>query len=547
MKRLASLIVVLSILATLGLWAGGTGEGDPAAGAGRAAAEAKRELRVTFAWPTYIDPAVGSDFSSSSSFVNLYDTLVYPTADGQVVPHLAERWEASQDGLTWTFYLRKGVKFHDGSELTAEDVVFSMDRLITIGEGYGYLFAGRVSRSEAVDRYTVRFHMSAPYGPFLTTLVKLYVLNADQVMANIKAGGPYGRFGDYGKEYLLTHDCGSGPYKVKEARLEEYLLMERFDDYWGEFVANAPQEVKFIGTTEAITVRTMMSRRELEISDQWQSLEALRSLDNIEGIDIATMYLGTMFYFMVHTKKAPTDDVHFRRAMAWAFDYDKVTKDLFPGSRMAQGPVAPGFPGHDPEFTKYTRNLEKARAELARSKYAGRLADFPVQLHWIAEVPDEEKAALLFLSNMNDIGIKVNIVKVPWMSVVEEMSNIDTSPNIVTIFVSPHYAEAGSLLMSRFHSNSAPTWEQNEWLLDPNMDAMLEAAIGTIDREERFAKYRQIQRKLDEIVPSLHMFEQAQKHAYQSYIDWPAAKGNSIPVMGYDFAARFIGVQPDKK
>jgi peptide/nickel transport system substrate-binding protein len=323
--------------------------------------------------------------------------------------------------------------------------------------------------------------------------------------------------------------------------------MERFPDYWGEFVANAPEEVKFIGTTEAITVRTLMSRKELEISDQWQSLEALESLSNMEGVEVATMYLGTMFYYMVHTKKAPTDDVHFRKAMAWAFDYEMVTTDLFPGSRVPQGPVPPGFPGHDPNFTKYERNLAKAKAELAKSKYADKLDDYPVELHWIAEVPDEEKAALLFLSNMNEIGIKVNIVKVPWMSVVEEMSNIDTSPNIVTIFVSPHYAEAGSLLESRYHSNSSASWEQNEWLQDPVIDGMIESAITTIDRDQRFQVYRDLQQKLDQIAPSLYLFEQAQKHAYQSYIDWPSARGESIPVMGYDFAARFIQVFPEKK
>jgi len=95
------------------------------------AAEAKRELRVTFAWPTYIDPAVGSDFSSSSSFVNLYDTLVYPTPDGQITPHVAERWEVSEDGLTWTFYLRKGVKFHNGDELTAEEIEIAVAEMDT--------------------------------------------------------------------------------------------------------------------------------------------------------------------------------------------------------------------------------------------------------------------------------------------------------------------------------------------------------------------------------------------------------------------------------
>jgi peptide/nickel transport system substrate-binding protein len=148
---------------------------------------------------------------------------------------------------------------------------------------------------------------------------------------------------------------------------------------------------------------------------------------------------------------------------------------------------------------------------------------------------------------MADVGIKVNIVKTPWLSVVEEMSNIDTSPNIVTVFVSPHYAEAGSLLESRYHSNSAATWEQNEWLQDKNLDRMIDDAISTIDREKRFAKYREIQQKLDAICPSLYLFEQAQRQAYQSsYVKWYAAEGKSVPIMGYDFAARFIEVFPER-
>jgi peptide/nickel transport system substrate-binding protein len=539
MKRFVYLCVLLTILSVCILWIGSEQA---------VAQESKRELRVTFAWPTYIDPAVGSDYSSSSSFVNLYDTLVYPTPDGDIKPHVAESWDVSEDGLTWTFYLRKGVKFHNGNELTAADVAFNMDRLTTIGEGYGYLFQGQVKSSEVVDQYTVKFTLREPYGPFLTTLVRLYILNKEEVMTNIETPGSYGDLGDYGKKYLLTHDCGSGPYKLKEMRLEEYLLMEKFDGYWGEIAPNAPDEVKFIGTTEAITVKTMMARQELEISDQWQTSESLNSLDELEGVDIATLYTGGLFYFMMHTKKAPTDDVHFRKAMSLAVDYQSMIDQVFPGSRPVNGPIATDFPGHNPDLPLYERDLDKAKEELAQSQYADQLAQYPVEVHWCAEVPDEEKAALLFMSNMAEVGIQVKVVKTPWLSMVEETATAETSPNIETIFVSPHYAEAGSLLESRYHSKSAPTWEQNEWLLDKELDAMIDGAIATIDREERFAKYREIQAKLVAICPSLCLFEQAEKHAYQStYIDWPAAKGEVIPVMGYAFDARFIQVYPEKK
>lgn len=538
MRKHAYIFVFLMVLPALILWTGGE----------RAQAAAKRELRVTFSWPTYIDPAVGSDFSSSASFVNLYDTLVYPTPKGDVIPHVSERWEASKDGLTWTFYLRKGVKFHDGTELTAEDVAFSMDRLLAIGEGYAYLFQGRVKRSEVVGKYTVRFHMSQPYGPFLAAIVRLYILNKDQVMAHIKTPGPYGKFGDYAKEYLLTHDCGSGPYEVKEMRLEEYLLMEKFNDYWGKFAPNAPHEVKFIGTTEPVTVRTMVARRELEISDQWQTTEAQKTLDAIEGVDLITLYLGSVFYYMIHTRKPPTDDVHFRKALSLAMDY-KTIYEIYPGARPMRGPVPTGFPGDNPKIPENRRDLEKAKEEMKKSKYYGKLDQYPVEVHWVADVPDEEKAALLFMSNMAEIGIKVNVVKTPWLSMVEKTADQELSPNIATIYVAPHYAEAGSLLESRYHSKSAATWEQNEWLLDSKIDTMIDDSIATIDREERFKKYRDIQEKIVELCPSLYLYEQPRIHAYQSaYIDWPATKeGEGIKVMGYNFDCRFIQVYPEKK
>jgi len=509
---------------------------------------AERPFRTTWAWPTYIDPAVGSDFSSSVALLNLYDTLIYPDVDGNPQAHVAKSWETSSDKLIWTFHLNSGIKFHDGSELTAEDVKFSMDRLMTIGEGYAFLFLGKVVKTEVIDKYTVVFHLKEPFGPFLSSLYRLYIVNKDLVMANIKKPGPYEEMGDYCKQYLLTHDAGSGPYTVKEFPLEEHLLMVLNPDYWLQIDPNAPDEFKMIGTTEAVTIRTLMSRRELEISDQWQTLEALEALDKISEIEVSGYFPGTEFYYMMHTKKPPTDDIHFRKALAWAMDYKVVVDKLFPGSIQSKGPVPQTVPGADPTLFQYSRNLEKAKEELKQSKYYEQLEKYPVSVHWCAEVPDEEKVALLFMSNMADIGINVEVVKVPWMSMVEECASMEASPNIVTIFDSAHYPEAGSILESRYKSESANTWEQNEWLLDPVLDAKIDDAVKTIDRTERFAKYGNIQHYIVDLCPTLFMFDQIEKHAYQKgYIDWPAAQGKSTPIMGYNFAGRLIKIYPDKR
>jgi len=503
----------------------------------------KRVLRISFSWPTYIDPAVGSDFSSSSSLCNLYDTLVFPTTEGGVDPHVADSWETSADGLTWTFHLREGIKFHNGSELTASDVAFSMNRMLEIGEGYAYVFLGTVESTTAPDDYTVQFKLAKPSGIFLISLVRLYIADEEEVMDNIVTPGPYGDNGDYGKEYLLTHDAGSGPYTVKEFPLEEYLLMEKYDDWFGEFHPNAPDEVKFIGTTEPATVRTLMSRGELEITDQWQPIEALEALDEMEGVDVAAFLTLTEFYYMMHTQKPPTDDIHFRRAMAYAFDYEAAVALEWPGTQQSRGPVPIITAGHNPDVFVFQRDLDKAREELALSPYADALDDYPVEVHWITDVPAEEKWALLFQANMADIGINVEVVSTPWTAVVEETGDIETSPHIVTIYVSADFPEAGSLLKVRYHSDAAPTWSQNEWLLDDELDQMIEDSLTTVDEEERYAKYRDLQDYIMDLCPSLFLYDQVQKQAYRSdYVDFPAARGEVIPLMGLVFFAPKIGV-----
>src|SRR4030066_329799 len=367
----------------------------------------KRVLRISFSWPDRIDPAVGNDFASSTSLANLYDTLIFPNAKGGVDPWLATSWDISADGLIYTFHLREGVKFHDGSLLKASDVVYSYNRIKTIGEGYGYLVTTGVQSVSASDDSTVVITVEKPSSLFLPSLVRLYVASEAIVKANTKAEGPYAENGDYGKEWLQTHDAGSGPYMVKEFPLEQYLLMEKFNDWWGEFNPKAPDEVRFIGTTEAVTIRTLMQNKELEITDQWQSLEAYGALQKIEGVTVAPIPTLSAFYYMVNNKKPPTDDVHCRKAIDYAFDYPTSLTLEWPGVKQMIAPVPATLAGVDPSIPYYTYDVDKAKAELAQCQYAQELDKYPVVLNWVSEVPDEEKYAPLFQANMADIGMKV--------------------------------------------------------------------------------------------------------------------------------------------
>jgi len=510
-------------------------------------------IRSTEDWPTYIDPAVGSSFSCSISIVNIYDSLVFPNPDGSVRPHLATSWDVSKDGLTYTFHLRKGVKFHNGDEVTAEDVEFSLQRLMTIGEGFAYLYTGVVDSVKALDKYTVQIKLSKPFGPFVLSLVRLYIVNKDQVLANIRKPGPYGELGDYGKQWLLTNDAGSGPYMAKEVKMEEYVLFEKFDDYWGGWEANAPDYFHLSGAVEPVTVRTAMARREQEITDELQPLENYRQMEKMEGVELSVRHNGHNLNIMLHTKKPPTDCIHFRKALAYCLDYDTVVTNIYPYSKQSRGPVPFNLPGHEPTVYQYTRNMDKAREELKKSKYYNDLKNYPVELSWCAEAPEEEKIALLFQANAAELGIHIEIRKTPFGMMIAEAQTPETTPNASVVFVAPHYAEAGSMLMTRYHSNSCGTWEQMEWLQDDNLDKMIEDALSTIDTEERFAKYAAIQKYIVDLCPTIWLFDQAEIRAYQAnYIYWPAAElakseEPSIAVLGYAMYARDMKVFPEKR
>ncbi len=517
------------------------------------ARDVKRDKTVVFdaTWPPRLDPALGQDFSSSICYANIYDSIVFPKSDGTIVNHLAEKIIVSEDGLLYDITLKKGIRFHNGDELQAEDVIFSMDRIINIGEGYGYLFIPVVDKTYSDGLYNVKIQLKKPFGPFLSTLVNLYILNKEQIMENINPDGVYGEFGDYGKEWLITHDAGSGPYAVKAMRLQEHLIAERFIEYWDGFDENNPDKFILIGTAEPVTIRVMMGKRELEISDQWQSEESFAALDKIDGVDIVKYLSGSTLGIQLNTKRAPTDDVHVRKALAYIMDYNGIIQGVYPGASRLLSPVSSLMPGADSSIKGYTKNLEKAMEEIKQSKYYGQLKDYPIDICYAAEWVTADKIALLFQASASQIGVKVNIAKQPWAKMISDVSKMETTPHANILTIGPHYGEAGTFI-SRYLSSSCGTWEQTEWLQDSEIDQLIYDALSTVNDEERYKKYSMIEHKILDICPTIFLVDVLEKHAYQSdYLDWDIVNivnngGNAIPVQGYNIYMRNMKIYPEK-
>jgi len=511
-----------------------------------------RVLRVGMSWPNDIDPAIGKDECSTTSLCNIYDPLVWPTPGGGVDPWIAKNWTISADGLVYIFTIRDGIKFHSGRNLTAGDVAFSMTRLITIGKGFAYLFSPYINKTEVIEGNKVRFTLSKTFGPFLISLMRLYIVDKQEVLNHTKSG-PYGEFGDYGQDWLITHDAGSGAYKVvsEKVKVQESYEYTLFKDYWGYVSPLAPTNVTQMWTSTGVPTaeRTMMLNRELEITDSWLPAEILDELDADPNITKISWPEMSEYYFMLHTKKPPLDDIHVRKALAYACNYTEIMTQIYARYTLATSVVSKGTPGYA-NTQIYKTNLTKAQEELKQSKYYPDIVNNPdkyvIYFHWIADVPEREKDALLFATEVNKIGLKVQLVKTPWTKTVEEMSDINATGHIYNILVASHYPEAGSLIEARYHSKSAGTWEQGEWLQNATLDAMIEDALSTANITERFRKYADLQRTVMNMCPSLFIYDYKTTVAQQNYITIPAIKDPSTAtlIMGYDRVYRFWEVHP---
>jgi len=490
------------------------------------------EIAITYATQqttATLDPAIHVDETQSLHVMNVYDPLVWPTKGGPPRPHLAESWDISEDGLTYTFHLRKGVKFHDGTELTAEDVVFSMDRMLSIGKGFAWLWKGvlDVGDTEMIDDYTVAFHLNKPYGPFMATLVQFFVVNKDLLMAN-KQQGDYGEFGDYGMEFLNHQDAGSGPYLVEVYEPGTKTIFRKFPDYWGGWEPGQVDKATFLIVSELATQKLMLQKGEVDFIEQWHSVESFEELEQSPGVVVEKDPNVQLFFLSMHNKKPPLDNVHVRRAISYAFDYDTATNVIFKGAAQARGPVPLLLPGHNPNTPQYTRDLDKAKEELAASGIDP--AQYKLNYVYVSGLESEEKIGLLLQANLRELGFEVEMQPEPWARMVELVSKPDTAPHFMAVFHTAKYPSPDGHTYLMFHPNAWGTYMSCSYYENPEVSALLDQARAAVDVAQQYALYGKVQEIVADEAAALFIANPLHRMAHRDRVT-----GYSfIGVLGYD-------------
>ena len=453
-----------------------------------------------------MDPMIGNSELEAILLHNIYDPLLYysheapPTLKPWLAKDFPEETEAG-DGMAYTFELREDATFHDGSPVTAEDVVYSVERMLTMQQGFAWMWPGVLSPDSAseIDEHTVEITTDDAFGPFLSTVPYLFVVNKDLVEENAE-DGQYGEHGDYGSGWLEQNSASSGPYEIREHRPREEVILDRNEDWWNEEAfaeGDNFDTVRVRLVPERATMMGMMENEEAHHTSQWLALEQYNRIDEMDHARTFTSLTFMPQYAFMNNMKEPLDDVNVRRAISHALDYDQLLNDVAPESEPLAGPLPSrqlgefDHPGED-RVPQYEQDLDLAKDYLDDSSYS--VDDMPT-LTFTTDtgLVVKENIGLLLQSNLRQLDIDIEINRAPWSSIVEQSTNPETTDHFQITFVAPLYADPDSLLFSSWHSSVQGSWASASWYENDRVDELLMGGRRSTDLAERQEMYAEAQ------------------------------------------------------
>ncbi len=368
---------------------------------------------------TSLDPISTTEGETFKVTENIFETLLeYGDQDTTVNPGLAEKWTVSDDGLSYTFNLRQGVKFHDGTDFNAEAVVFNFDRWMNgNADSFPYysMFGGYkgeeghvIKEVKAVDDYTVQFVLTRPQAPFLKNLA----------MSPFGIASPTAveKYGDKFRE----NPVGTGPFKFVEWKQNDTITLEKNPDYWQEGLPKL-NKVIFRVIPENTARLNSLTNGEIDIMDGLNNSDEATVLgnDKLQIIERPSMNVG---YLGLTTTRKPFDNKLVRQAINHAIDKKSII-DAFYGGKAdpAVNPMPSSIEGYNDAIEPYPYDLDKAKALL---KEAGYEKGFEIDL-WAMPVarpymPEAQKVAEVIQESLSQIGVKANIQSVEWATYLDK-------------------------------------------------------------------------------------------------------------------------------
>jgi peptide/nickel transport system substrate-binding protein len=433
-----------------------------------------------------LDPHWQNALSRSRVTQLMYSYLVQADPDMRIGPDLAERWDISPDGKTYTFSLRKGVKFHNGRELTSADVKYSLERIrdpAHAAQGAGLLTS--IAGVETPDPYSVRLALKNPDAAILASLASNWsgIVAKEEVE---KAGGT-----------LDKAEAGSGPFMLEEWIPNQTLKLKRNPSY---YVKDQPYldgiTFQVIPEESAILAQLRSGSVHLALLEDNKNYQLAKDASNL---DVARSPRLGFDYININCQVEPWNKVEVRQALSYAIDRKEVLAVAASNLGTLIAPVPPALKDFalDPEtLPEFKPDPNKAKELLAK---AGLPNGFKSELKLIPTFPTMVTGAQVVADQVKKVGIQLELKQLEYGVWIKETGDKQFA---VTMNITGGNADPDSLLWNRIHSKGA---NQNNWN-DPEVDQLLDQGKMTADLGKRKEIYAQLQRLLVQKVPQIWLF-----------------------------------------
>ncbi len=429
---------------------------------------------------------------------DIYESLLRYDTNLDPMPSLAREWEVSEDGLTYTFHLHEDVKWHDGEDFTAEDVVFTVD--VFLRETHPRLRASLVHLEsvEAVDDHTVVFTLKQPFGPFLGVFE---AGTMPMIPKHIYEGT------DFANNPMNSTPIGTGPFKFNEWRQGSFIHLVKNEDYYLDgkpYLDEVYYHVIPDGASRAVAYETgtvdVLHGGSIENFD----IERVAALPNTCITDAGWEYFGPHSWMWLNNHEGPMADVNARRAVMHAIDREFARDALWAGrGQLATGPVSSSTRFHDPDTPSIDYDPEKAREYLAESDYDGetlRLLPLPYGETW-------QRWAEAVRQNLQEVGFNVDLVPTDVAGWNQRVSDWDF--DLAFTYLYQYGDPALGVSRTYVESNIAKgsPWNNVAGYRNAEVDELWMQAAVSPSPEERQEIYSEIQNRIVEDVPVAWLLE----------------------------------------
>lgn len=445
------------------------------------------------------DPAGQPSIPSYIARILIYDRLIESDHAGNYTPSLATEWKVSDDGKDWNLKLRKGIKFHNGEDFTAESVKATYERMAkdkTLAMNYLWTTLTSV---EVVNDYEVTFHFTDPYGAFLSEISTAPILPAKALK-------------EQGADLFKTNP-GTGAWKFVKWDPGNQAVFQRNDDYWnwGDKKSNV-DKIIFKPISEDTTRVSGVRTGEINVAGDIPP-DQVKILKDVKGVNIMKDPGSTITWFALQTGKGkPFADANVRKALTHAIDRKMIVENILGSGSPAYWPAMEGVIGYDPNAKdKYAQyDPELAKQLLKNSSYKGE------EIYFMAingKVPRTKEVLQAIMSMMTEVGFKVKLEIMEGATFVAKRSAGEYDMAFSNIF----YGNGSSLNHANMHyiTDSAKTQFVNQKQID-----LMKEASRTVDLKKQNELMRQaFQITMEEVAPVVYLLSLDRIAAYTSNLD----------------------------